>query len=71
MKNGSFFVFLTFLMLKMNEFQGKYYHNNALAQQADVREFTTSSLYGHFCKIHRILTVYVQILYVISLFGIG
>lgn len=56
-------------MLKMNEFQGKYHHNNALAQQADVRAFTTSSLYGHFCKIHRILTVSVQILYVISLFG--
>ena len=55
----------------MNEFQGKYYHNNTLAQQADIRVFTTGSLYGHFCKIHRILTVSVQILYVISLFGIS
>ena len=54
----------------MNEFQGKYHRKNALAQQADVRAFTTSSLYGHFCKIHRILSVSVQILYVISLFGI-
>ncbi len=33
------------------------------------RVFSTGSLYGHFCKIHRILSVLVQILYVISLFG--
>ncbi|SFQ28644.1 hypothetical protein SAMN04515674_11414 [Pseudarcicella hirudinis] len=30
---------------------------------------TTSSLYGHFCKIHRILSVQVLILYIIGLFG--
>lgn len=56
----------------MSDFYLKYFSvANTHIGCMSSRVFTTGSLYGHFCKIHRILSVFVQILYVISLFGIG
>ena len=55
----------------MNEWLLKYQRSAMLFEKSiGSRVFTTSSLYGHFCKIHRILSVFVQILYVIGLYGL-
>ncbi|MEA5137719.1 hypothetical protein [Arcicella rigui] len=55
----------------MNELFFKHQRNTILLEKSiSSRVFTTASLYGHFCKIHRILSVFVQILYVIGLYGL-
>ncbi|MET3125214.1 hypothetical protein ABID42_000302 [Arcicella rosea] len=56
----------------MNDFYPKY-QRSAIGFNKHIsnRVFTTSSLYGHFCKIHRILSVFVLILYVIGLSGLN
>ncbi|MEA5256523.1 hypothetical protein VB264_01935 [Arcicella aquatica] len=56
----------------MSDFYPKYqYFVMRSNKRITNRVFTTSSLYGHFCKIHRILSVFVLILYIIGLSGLN